>query len=51
MKRKTISRLLIAELFMVWGVSLWVAYSEGNDAGYWEHEAEENVYNCQVYYG
>lgn len=33
---------------IVWTTTLFFAYRTGADAGYWEHEAEENVYGCQV---
>ena len=32
-------------LFVLW---TWHIYDKGVDAGWYEHEAEENAYNCEV---
>ena len=29
-------------------ISNILSYHLGNEAGYWEHEAEENIYTCEV---
>ncbi len=29
-------------------VSYAFVYAQGVDAGYWEHEAEENAYGCDI---
>ena len=43
---------LIWTLAMIlWAVTINTAYKSGVEDGYWEHEAEENVYNCRVFNG
>jgi len=39
---------LILLLLVVFGFVLRYVYSMGVEDGYWMHEAEENVYVCEV---
>jgi len=45
---RTESLLIVFLLVCVLGLSNYISYTQGVDAGWWEHEAEENVYACQV---
>ena len=36
-------------VLFVWAISLHEAYRAGDEHGYWEHEAEENVYACRTF--
>jgi hypothetical protein len=40
--------LKAAWLVMLVLLSYAFVYSQGIERGYWEHEAEENVYECDV---
>ncbi len=40
----------IAILFLiVWAMTIHYAVQQGREIGYWEHEAEENTYACEVF--
>ncbi len=45
------SWLVMTFVVCLMGLTAALAYHIGVEDGYWEHEAEENVYGCQVYYG
>ena len=40
--------LIIILGLILWAVTVRDAYQQGAEDGYWEHEAEENVYQCEV---
>ena len=39
---------IIVLTLILWMVTVSSAYKNGREDGYWEHEAEENVYDCEV---
>jgi len=49
-KTLTITAALVLSAMVLAAIagSYIYVYDLGNDAGYWEHEAEENIYNCEV---
>lgn len=40
--------VLTAVVVILWAFTCHYAYKTGVEDGYWEHEGEENIYNCQV---
>jgi len=40
--------LILILALILWAVTVRDAYQQGAEDGYWEHEAEENVYQCEV---
>ena len=40
--------LMVLLCLIVWAFTIHYAYNNGVEDGYWEHEGEENIYNCQV---
>ena len=49
LKRRTESRLLIMCLLIMFVLVAYISYQAGAEDGYWEHEAEENAYFCEVF--
>ena len=47
MERKDVVILVL--ILFVWAMTVRESYVAGVDDGYWEHEAEENVYACRTF--
>jgi len=40
--------VILALGLILWAVTVRYAYDTGVEKGWWEHEAEENAYGCEV---
>jgi hypothetical protein len=39
---------IVVLVVIVWLWTLVGAYEDGRETGYWEYEAEENLYSCPI---